>query len=150
VTISSRDYRKAIHTINSLNNVYKSLDYDITLQMIDVLCWIAEKPGITVKDLMDRTNLSQSSISRNLTALGKWDRHSKPGMDLIEDVEDPVERRRRIYFLTKKGKRFIARMVGALYDVGADAVRVDSPTAQDHVDNTFRARMAGVNLPAQD
>lgn len=66
---------------------------------------VAAREGITMKNLSEALGISQASCSRNIAALSKWHRLNKAGHDLVYTEEDPVERRRKIAFLTPKGKR---------------------------------------------
>jgi DNA-binding MarR family transcriptional regulator len=74
---------------------------------------VIREPGITQKDLMSRTGMSQASVSRNVAALSKWHRLNKPGMDWVVSREDPVERRRKIVEPTDKGREVFDRLLRA-------------------------------------
>ena len=65
---------------------------------------ILKYEGISMKDLAEKVGIAQSSTSRNVAALSKWHRLGKEGLDLVEAIEDPAERRRKIVYLTSKGK----------------------------------------------
>ena len=58
--------------------------------------------------------MSQSLCSRTVAALSKWQRRGTPGLDLIEAIEDPRERRRKIMYLTPKGRQRMTRALEAL------------------------------------
>lgn len=73
--------------------------------MAHCLLIVALEPGITMKRMAEKLGLSQSSTSRNVSALSKTHRYGKPGYDLITAKEDPTERRRKIVTLTAKGER---------------------------------------------
>jgi DNA-binding MarR family transcriptional regulator len=73
------------------------------------LLTIAREPGLTMQTLAKRTGLAQSSCSRNVAMLSLWHRLKKPGFDLVESVDDPRERRRKIIFLTLKGQRLVTK-----------------------------------------
>jgi DNA-binding MarR family transcriptional regulator len=57
---------------------------------------------------------SQASCSRNVAALGKWHKFGEPGLDLVDWVEDPAERRRKIIFLTPKGGARVQEILSAM------------------------------------
>jgi DNA-binding MarR family transcriptional regulator len=72
--------------------------------------------------------MSQSLCSRTVAALSKWQRRGTPGLDLIEAIEDPRERRRKIMYLSPKGRQ---RMTRALEALTGEAVYYDAPSARD-------------------
>jgi DNA-binding MarR family transcriptional regulator len=71
-------------------------------------------------------------------ALGEWHRFGKPGMGMIETVEDPVERRRKICFLTPKGAKFVQRQLTTLYP--EQDIELDAPTSREWLNKAYRAR----------
>jgi hypothetical protein len=58
--------------------------------------------------------MSQSLCSRTVAALSKWQRRGTPGLDLIEAIEVPRERRRKIMYLTPKERQRVTRASEAL------------------------------------
>ena len=115
----------------------RMLDDQMQAQQIAVLLGVALRPGLTVNTLGETVGISQSSCSRNIAALGEWHRKGIPGMGLIEAVEDPVERRRKVIFLTGKGRvianKLLQAMTGETYTFAA-------PTAKEFVQN-HRSRL---------
>lgn len=101
----------------------RTLAPDMPMQMADILLAVAMRPGVTMNDLSKSTGLSQSSISRNVAAMSRLHRLGKPGLDLMEAEIDPREPRRRVIFLTPKGKQFITKLVRQLdpsYSIDTD------------------------------
>lgn len=107
----------------------------LTPQALQIMLNIALEPGITMQNLQKPTGLNISSISRNLTALGKYHRLGKDGLDFCEAVQDPLERRRMIAFLTKKGRDFLSNYLTILQ---GEPVTIDSPTSQEWLAKTHR------------
>jgi DNA-binding MarR family transcriptional regulator len=87
---------------------FRSLSSDLPIQTAVIFMTIAQEPGITVKTLMRKTKLSQSSCSRNIALLSKIDRHGKPGHGMVEARADPSDSRRQMIYLTPKGVEFTA------------------------------------------
>jgi DNA-binding MarR family transcriptional regulator len=56
------------------------------------------------------TGLSQSSVSRNIAALGEWHRLGRPGHGLVEQRVDYEDRRRRPVVLTTKGLKVVKEL----------------------------------------
>ena len=92
---------------------FRKIDPEMPLQMAATFMVVAIRKGITMKELAETLGISQASCSRNVAALSKWHRLNREGHDLIYTEEDPIERRRKIAFLTPKGKR-IAETLRAL------------------------------------
>ena len=59
--------------------------------------------GLLYKDLMKSTGLVNSTMSRNINALGEWHRLGRPGLRLVETIEDDFDKRIKRVHLTKKG-----------------------------------------------
>lgn len=104
-------------------------DEQLPMQTACVFCTIAMQPGITSAEIADRVGVSQSSVSRNTAALGKWHRFGDPGLDLVEAHEDPRERRRKVHFLTPKGRSRIIEVLEQLTGEKVDGF--NAPTYQE-------------------
>ncbi|MBT9289678.1 MarR family transcriptional regulator [Prosthecodimorpha staleyi] len=103
-------------------------------QQVQTLLLVSMYPGITLSELADRLEIAQSSASRNVAALGKVHRLQKEGLDFVEAIEDPSERRRKICFLTERGHREVLGLMRMLYpDFNFDA----GPTAKERIDNVM-------------
>ena len=67
-----------------------------------------------MEKLAKRAGLTQSSCSRNVAVLSRWEEFGKPGLDLVESFDDPRERRRRIVYLTANGRQKVQSIIGTL------------------------------------
>ncbi|MCQ1855431.1 MarR family winged helix-turn-helix transcriptional regulator [Neorhizobium galegae] len=110
-TPSKTSTRDAAFTVSRVVHMLRTLSPDMPMQQADVLLHIALHPGITMAEITKRTGLSQSSVSRNVSAMSKFHRLGKPGLDLVEAAIDPREPRRRLVFLTQNGKLFITKLL---------------------------------------
>jgi len=81
-----------------------------------------------MKELETASGITLGSVSRNLMALGKWHRHQVPGLELVETIDDPREYRRKVAFLTNKGRQFVSDLVSIQTGMRAS---VSSPTAKE-------------------
>jgi len=70
--------------------------------------------GITMRDVETRMGVSNATLSRNISYWSKWKRHELPGMDFIQTVDDPTDRRYKIAKLTPKGQAFFEKVVNFL------------------------------------
>jgi DNA-binding MarR family transcriptional regulator len=67
-----------------------------------------------MQELAEESGLTQSSCSRNVAVLSRWEEFGKPGLDLVESFDDPRERRRKIVYLTANGKQKVQSIIGKL------------------------------------
>lgn len=113
---------KKIYTAFRLIQEFRKLDDDITTLMASLFLRVVlnAKDGITMKQLGEQEGVSQASVSRNIAALSKWHRLHRPGLDLVEAMEDPLERRRKIVKLTPKGRR-VAESISDLLEENEEA-----------------------------
>ncbi len=95
---------------DTLQLVREELDPEMQLQTLLTLLVVDTQPGITMKDAMKKIGISQSSISRNTSILGRLYVKGQTGLDLVAAVEDPMERRRKIMRLTPKGEKFMQEL----------------------------------------
>lgn len=100
---------KAFEVINALRVIHP----EMPMQMASVFIVIAMQPGIYQRDLPEIIGISQSSVSRNVTALTKKTRHGKPGLGLIVRRHDPEDGRGYELHLSKAG-RALAEQLAAL------------------------------------
>jgi DNA-binding MarR family transcriptional regulator len=114
--------------MKALNAIWTKSD-DMPIQQAMTLLAVALRPGLTMEQLGRDVGMSQASCSRNVAALSKWHRLGKPGADYIEAIEDPRERRRKIMYLTAKGKHTMAEALSAL--AGRPVIDFESPSAKD-------------------
>jgi len=105
---------RELNTIMRLLETFRRVDAVLPAQMAQCFVAVALRPGLTAHNLAEMTGLSQSGANRNIQALGARNRLGKPGLGLIEAVPDPVETRRKIMFLTAKGQKLAAELIGAL------------------------------------
>lgn len=126
----------AFAKLNEIIVAFREIDEYVTPQMIQVFLLVAQQPGLTAQQLAKETGLHLSTISRNLTALGEWHRLGKPGLNLIENVEDPHERRRRIAFLTVNGRNLAKRVLQTL----DPEIEFDAPLAREWLNKAYASK----------
>jgi DNA-binding MarR family transcriptional regulator len=124
-----------LRTLVHIQQTFREMNEAITPQQIEILFEIASQPGLTQQELANRTGMALSSISRNLMALGEWNRSGKPGLSLVETADDPAERRRQIAFLTPKGRSLVRRILEQLGTEDLDTWK--APTAREFLNNAY-------------
>lgn len=92
----------------------RGVDPEMQAQGIALFLYSAIYPGCTMTDLQKNLGMSQSSCSRNVSALSEWHRFEKPGLGLIVATPDPMERRRKIVRLTEKGEQLAVSLTEAV------------------------------------
>ena len=127
---------KKIFTLIQVIRAFRNVDSEMPAQMAHCLLEVALRPGLNMRQLEEATGLSQSSASRNIQTLGKWHRDRRPGYDRVESVEDPEDTRRKIMFLTPKGRQLVADVLSA---VTGEPFEYEGPTAREFIDNTYKA-----------
>lgn len=132
-----KSYGTQLNTLLKALSAVREIDEVIPIQTVQVLLSIALRPGLTMQELGDMTGLSQSSCSRNVAALGEWHRFGKEGYNLVEAVEDPRERRRKIMYLTHKGRQRVAKIIQSVTD---EVVEFSSPNPREALKDAYAAR----------
>jgi DNA-binding MarR family transcriptional regulator len=123
------NYGRELNSLMRAVEIVRAGDEYFSALQVQTLLAVAIQPGITMAELGQTVGMSQSSASRNVAALSKWHRLGKPGADLIEAIEDPRERRRKIMYLTLKGRTVVRKVVEAM--TGEPALDFESPTAKE-------------------
>lgn len=91
------------------------IEPEMPLQQLHCLLVIAQsEEGMSLTDISQKVGIGLATASRYVAALGKQNRHREEGLLLVESFEDPMERRKKIIRLTKKGKAAINKLVGEL------------------------------------
>jgi DNA-binding MarR family transcriptional regulator len=114
-----------IATVIRVLEEFRRFDPDMPIQYALSFLTIAEHEGLSMGELAQRLDIAQSSASRNIAALSRWHSFGKAGHDLVEAMEDPRERRRKIVSLTSAGNRLVAA-IRALVS-GAVPMPVEAP-----------------------
>ncbi len=101
-----KEERRALRKALTILEDFRALDAEMPIQTAVTFMIVALNEGLALKDVADRLGMASSTASRNVAALSKHHRLGKQGHDLIENREDPMERRRKIHTLTPKGVAF--------------------------------------------
>jgi len=107
-TTGPRGLRELFRSIE----VLRELRAEMPMQMASVFLMIAMKPGIHQRDLPDLLGLSQSSVSRNVSALAAMTRQGTPGLGLVEQRLGGLGWRTPELHLTQAGKMLARRLLG--------------------------------------
>lgn len=111
-----------IATVVRVLEAFRRFDPDMPIQYALSFLTIAQHEGLSMGELAQRLGIAQSSASRNIAALSRWHSFGKAGHDLVEALEDPRERRRKIVSLTPRGHRLIEALRAL---VAGEAVNIE-------------------------
>nr|BAR25367.1 Transcriptional regulators (MarR) [uncultured Mediterranean phage uvMED] len=101
----------AIDTLLKQIDTFRKYDADIHSQTIAVFLFVGRheaNEGVPMTKIAKDLNMAQSSVSRNVSLLSKWTWSRKEGLNFVEALEDPMERRRKLVKLTNRGKKLYA------------------------------------------
>lgn len=84
------------------------------LQQAYAFLLVAMEEGEGVTEYARRAGVSQSVMTRHLLDLGDFNRRHEPGLGLIVQRPDPLNRRKHQTFLTDKGAALAAQVYRAL------------------------------------
>lgn len=102
-----------VELVQALGLIHNIREYsDMPISQAYALLLIARYEGLSVKDLAHRADIGMATASRYVSMFGKTIRPGESGMGLVEAVDDPMERRKKIIKLTPKGKQVIAKLLG--------------------------------------
>ncbi len=117
-----------IATVVRVLEAFRRFDPDMPIQYALSFLTIAQHEGLSMGELAQRLGIAQSSASRNIAALSRWHSFGKAGHDLVEALEDPRERRRKIVSLTPRGHRLIEAL-RAIVAGEATEIEIEPETA---------------------
>ena len=89
---------------------FHNLDPEMPVSRLLLFLHAASQPGLLQSDLQEFAGLAQSGCSRAIAAMSRFEGFNRPGLDLIEAVPDPKNRRRKVVTLTDKGEGLAARL----------------------------------------
>jgi DNA-binding MarR family transcriptional regulator len=104
------DLKRNMHLLIEIAEEFRKLDPEMPIQYFAGFLYIAMNKGLSVGELMQLMNISQSAASRNVSALSTWQKFEKPGLGLIELDEDKKDRRRKIAELNASGNDLLYRL----------------------------------------
>ncbi|TMV08681.1 winged helix-turn-helix transcriptional regulator [Ruegeria sediminis] len=113
-TFSNDSDRRSFRSIFAVCSKLRDIDENMPLQQALVFLWAALNEGKTQVDLRRDLDMLSSTASRNLAALSKVHRLGKPGLNLIEWVENPEDRRAKLIYLTVKGRQLASKLLEPL------------------------------------
>lgn len=106
----------------NLLKVFRRLrDRHAEMTMLQAMCLlhVAHNEGIAQTDLYDALDSNDSTVSRTLALLSDLGVRQYAGLDLVAMRVDKADRRRRLIYLTPKGRRLIGEIEADLTTTNA-------------------------------
>lgn len=105
---SSPEIRTAIRLLEA----FKAIDPDITLpSMLAFLYYIESDAQSGNQFAMEqRLDMSGATASRSTSHWLKWKRPRQPGLDMLESMPDPEDRRYKVISLNRRGLAFAEKI----------------------------------------
>ncbi|SEM45842.1 DNA-binding transcriptional regulator, MarR family [Chryseobacterium taichungense] len=102
-----RNVRKAMRS--HFMKKMKEHQFDVTIEMLEVLYILWSKDNINQQEIVDKTNRNKASITSlidNMTA-----------RMLVQRIPDPTDRRNNLIALTKEGRNYQEKLIPLLKEV---------------------------------
>lgn len=99
--------RRTLEATRLFMGLQHEINAPIIATFLGVTLWGEdERPDdpISVQELAQRVGLSDTTVSRHLRYLGTQRRINVPGLGLVETRTHPVDRRRKVVYLTRQGQ----------------------------------------------
>jgi DNA-binding MarR family transcriptional regulator len=96
----------SIHRCVLLLDEFRKVNPNMPMQMAAMLMLVADKPGVSLKEIGQRLGMGKSSVNRDAAILADgW------GTPLIRYGRDPADGRNNICHLTPVGQRLVQSVV---------------------------------------
>ena len=155
-----------LESLLHMADLIRGVDSRMELQTIAVLLYVARRTygnefgstGITMEEIANALGIAQSSCSRNVSKLSdkilnppreileraakkrrpptRAELKPKFGLGLLSTEDDPIERRRKVVFLTPMGHRFVNKLM----DYAIAAQPSEMATRKARLDNSADAK----------
>lgn len=111
---SDEEGRKQFRVVYKIILTLREIDADMPMNQAICFAWIALNEGRTQVELRQDLDMASSTSSRSLAALSKVHRLGKPGLNLIEWLENPEDRRAKLLFLSARGRNLVEDLLAPL------------------------------------
>ena len=97
--------------LSQMDTVASVLGQDLSITQVRVLLYVAVNEGCSMSAMEQALKLTQSTSSRAVAVLTAIERPGRPGLGVVERVEDPNNRRYKILSLTYKGRKALDKIL---------------------------------------
>jgi DNA-binding MarR family transcriptional regulator len=117
--LTSGEARKT-QWILDLLGAFQEHNPTMPIQMAASFLLVAKNEGKSLRELRQLSGVAQSTMSRHLLDLGARNRRFGEGLGLVRSEIDPMELRRKQFYLTPKGRRLLETLMGICVNGGVD------------------------------
>lgn len=109
---TSSEIRTAIRVLEA----FKDVDPDITLPSMLAFLYYVETDGNAGNqyNMEQRLDMSTATASRATSHWLEWKRPRVPGLNMVESIPDPEDRRYRMITLNRNGEKFAQKLKEAV------------------------------------
>jgi DNA-binding MarR family transcriptional regulator len=115
----SEDERDAARVLMAVIECFRNENPVMTMQLGFTFLMVAHDEGLGVTEYAAKAGFPQSVMSRHIADLGEYNRRHDPGLHLVVQKVDVMDRRRTTVHLSPKGKTLMARLQRTLAGVRA-------------------------------
>ncbi len=111
----SIQFNRVETALKAWQDACEGISQDAPLNSLRVFLTVASgAEGLSVNDMVERLDMSQSSASRNMRLLTEWQRPGRRGLSLCEWRVNPQDFRSKGMYLTEKGRELAKQFQGLL------------------------------------
>jgi len=90
----------------------EAISQQVRASQVEMLLIIADTPGLTQKEIADRSDMTTSTVSRAVDVFSDSGRRDGKGgaAGLVEIRLDPDDERLKLVYLTEKGQAFLYQL----------------------------------------
>lgn len=103
---AERDRTATLALLSALDP-FRRANPTMTLQQLTAFLQVAQKEGQQVTHYAARAGVAQGVMTRHLFDLGETNRKREPGLGLLEQRADIMDRRAHLTYLTHKGRQVV-------------------------------------------
>jgi DNA-binding MarR family transcriptional regulator len=114
---TSEDERETARIYRAGINAFLSVKATMPAQLINTFLLVLEEPGLPVTEYAAKLGMAQNVMTRHLLDLGSEGRNHEQGLGLIVQKVDAVDARRKLAYLTPKGRAVASQLTRTLVNV---------------------------------
>jgi len=107
----TKDEAKKSKTVLRILDALTRVSGETQVHSYAVFIYVAQNAGCSVQDVAERFGFAISTASRNVALLSAEKKYKVPGLGLVVNDTDPMDRRRRVLTLTQKGRALVRELL---------------------------------------